>query len=102
MGPSGIRLLDLEQTPLTAFANISATFIRILLWPLAVREMLVPSDVILEPAARSWKRGRLVASSRSPSFAFRSCSKRVMIRAYRVTRERFLAVAVDPLTHIRR
>jgi hypothetical protein len=61
MGPSGIRLLDLEQTPLTAFANISATFIRILLWPLAVREMLVPSDVILEPAARSWKRGRLAS-----------------------------------------
>ena len=47
------------STTLTAFANISATFIRILLWPLAAREMLVPSDVILEPAVRSWKRGRL-------------------------------------------
>ena len=53
--PSGIRLLGWGQTPVTAFANISATFIRILLWPLEVREMLVPSDVILEPAARSWK-----------------------------------------------
>jgi hypothetical protein len=49
------------STTLAAFANISATFIRILLWPLAVREMLVPSDVILEPAARSWKRGRLAS-----------------------------------------
>jgi hypothetical protein len=61
MGHSGIRLLGLGQTPLTAFANISATFIRILLWPLAVREMLVPSDVILEPAARSRNRGRLAS-----------------------------------------